>query len=263
MEGAIGVGYAIADELLRRNVATVIITGTDEQQGQKAASRLSRQHCPGMVRFHKMHPGNSSAYENAFKYIKENFSTVDIFINNARNVLPTFTLDVDDVINTHLMHQIQGIILARNHMQSGSVIINHTSALGLGNTVVQPTMIMHCAASSGLIATSRAFSDKIYYDKNRIRIITLCSDLLPPVHSVRIGDSIYCKLPENESSSNNIVEAIAKSTAYLVERGPSGTVWLCERDWTLNMLSIRSLAKQIYDEENKEPEAETSERLII
>lgn len=48
--------------------------------------------------------------------------------------------------------------MARANMKDGGIIVNNTSALGLG---INGDMITHCAASAGLIAASMAFSVNI------------------------------------------------------------------------------------------------------
>lgn len=51
--------------------------------------------------------------------------------------------------------KIQGILLARQNMNDGGVIVNSTSASGL---YINGDMITYSAASAGLIAASTAFS---------------------------------------------------------------------------------------------------------
>ncbi|XP_022165903.1 alcohol dehydrogenase 2-like [Myzus persicae] len=173
MDGTRGVGFLFAEELLKMNAGKVVITGLDERTGAEAVRDLNERYRPARAYFCQTDVTNPSPdshksdFEDMFKYINNNFGAMQIFFNNAE------MHGSKDIIGTHMKTKIRGIILASKHMKNG-VIVNHTSALGLDPN---SQMIDHGAASAGIFAACMAFSKNKYFEKTKIRMMTICSEL--------------------------------------------------------------------------------------
>ncbi|XP_025209034.1 alcohol dehydrogenase 2-like [Melanaphis sacchari] len=229
VDGTSGVGFAFADELLKMKASKVVITGLDAYKGTETASKLNKRYGPARVDFYQADISNPLEFENMFKYIKNNFEALDIFFNNAE------IHKGKDVITTNFVSNIQGITLACKNMKGGSVIVNHTSALGLDP---DSDMVAQSAASAGFMVTSTAFGKNKYFEKTQIRMMTLCSELQIPSMCFE-GMRPYKRYELEEYK--NIQILIAKSASYLVKYGPKNTLWLCQRSGVLSMVELQTL----------------------
>ncbi|XP_050054731.1 3-oxoacyl-[acyl-carrier-protein] reductase FabG-like [Aphis gossypii] len=240
VDGTSGVGHAFADELLKMNAAKVIITGLNGMKGAETACEFNKIYGQGRVDFYQTDVGNPYEIKNMFKYIKNNFEALDVFFNNAE----THEGGLDDMIATNFNSKIHGIILATKNMKEGSVIVNHTSAIGLNPN---SDMIAHSAASTGFLVASMAFSKNKYFKKTNIRMTTLCSELFP---STFVGGTVPPITCDCQEAQRNMEISIAKSAAYLVKHGSNNTLWLCQQ---MGILSIVELQKIVEYTEKYEP----------
>ncbi|KAF0719508.1 alcohol dehydrogenase 2-like, partial [Aphis craccivora] len=123
-------------------------------------------------------------------------------------------------------------------MKEGSVIVNHTSALGLNP---KSDMIVHSAASTGFLVSSMAFSKNKYFKKTKIRMTTLCSELFP---STFVGDNTVPPITcDGQEAQKNIQISIAKSAAYLVNHGSNNTLWLCQQNGILSLVELQKIVE--------------------
>ncbi|KAF0711664.1 short-chain dehydrogenase reductase 3a-like, partial [Aphis craccivora] len=85
VDGTSGVGHAFANELLKRNAAKIIITGSNSMEGTETAYEFNKNYGRDRVNFHKMDIANPLEFKNMFKYIKTCFMPLDIFFNNSES----------------------------------------------------------------------------------------------------------------------------------------------------------------------------------
>ncbi|XP_026814695.1 uncharacterized protein LOC113554836 [Rhopalosiphum maidis] len=119
-------------------------------------------------------------------------------------------------------------------MKDGSIIVNHTSALGLDPN---SEMIAHGAASAGFLVASMAFGKSKYFKKTQIRMTTLCSELMA---SMSVGGTVPF-IRDGHEAYKNIQISVAKSAAYLVKYGPNNTLWLCQQNGILSSVKLYKL----------------------
>ncbi|KAE9533102.1 hypothetical protein AGLY_009530 [Aphis glycines] len=212
VDGTSGVGHAFADELLKMNAAKVIITGLNGMKGAETAREFNKIYGQARVDFYQTDVGNPLEIKKTHE-------------------------GEDDMIATNFNSKIHGIILATKNMKEGSVIVNHTSAIGLNPN---SDMIAHSAASTGFLVASMAFSKNQYFKKTKIRMTTLCSELFP---STFVGGTVPPITCDCQEAQRNIEISIAKSAAYLVKHGSNNTLWLCQQNGILSMVELQKIVE--------------------
>ncbi|KAF0710212.1 nitric oxide synthase-interacting protein [Aphis craccivora] len=165
-------------------------------------------------------------------------------------------------------------------MKEGSVIVNHTSAIGLNP---KSDMIVHSAASTGFLVASMAFSVSFCHardggwrplfpdtvtcpkkgatrdrgsNRRRCSAATLGHSKNKYFKKTKIRMTTLCSelfpstfvggtVPpitcDGQEARKNIQISIAKSAAYLVEHGSNNTLWLCQQNGILSMVELQKI----------------------
>lgn len=179
--GTRGIGKAIA-ELFAEHGAKVIITGRSPES--KVAKELGSN-----VKYIGCDIADSAACENLIKSVLEEFSKIDVLVNNAGitqdNLFVRMTEDqwtsVMDVNLNSLFYLCQPVIKAMSKQRSGS-IINMSSVVGLhGN----PAQVNYATTKAGLIGFTKSLAKE--YGRRGIRVNAIApgfveTDMIDHVH---------------------------------------------------------------------------------
>lgn len=76
-----GIGYAIVKRLCKDFPGTVVLTARDEQRGQEAVDKLSKEGC--FPKFHQLDIISLESIQKFKKFLEEQYGGLDILINNA------------------------------------------------------------------------------------------------------------------------------------------------------------------------------------
>lgn len=170
--GTKGIGYAIA-EVLVRNGASVLICGRSRADVQSAAERLLEV---GKVEAVSCDVRNEDHVRMLFEHCTESFGGVDILINNAgighfgKTVEETSSAEFRQTIETNLF----GPFYACHHgipylkRRGGGYIINISSLAGQN---AHPRMAAYNASKFGLNGFSEALMQEVRQDNIKVSYI--------------------------------------------------------------------------------------------
>jgi 3-oxoacyl-[acyl-carrier protein] reductase len=170
--GGRGIGLAITKQLLREG-AQVIIAEIDEQTGLTAEQTLSKKQYP--VRFVATDVSDSQSVQNLFQIIKQDYSRLDILINNA-GILQDSTLGKleEDKFERVIQVNLKGVYLCGRAAaeimkeQGSGVIINATSVVALYGNFGQTNYV---AAKAGVIGMTKVWARELARDGIRVNAV--------------------------------------------------------------------------------------------
>jgi len=174
--GAKGLGKAIAEALLRRQVK-VCIADLDEVAGNKTTKDFQDQYGTENVIFSKCDVSSNEEFEATFVNTKAKFGHIDILINNAG-------IGGEDqwskVIDVNLKGVMQGTLLALKHLtdekgEKGGHVINTSSIVGLRSSRLGPA---YSASKHGVIGWSKSWGDKLNASKTKVKVNVVCPKLI-------------------------------------------------------------------------------------
>ncbi|XP_006821833.1 15-hydroxyprostaglandin dehydrogenase [NAD(+)]-like [Saccoglossus kowalevskii] len=168
-----GIGYAIAQELLRKNAKGVAILDIHDGMGQDAKNELQKQFRKAVVIYVHCDVSSKSSLEEAFEKVKTHFGRLDIVCNNA-GILNEDNWEL--TLNINLMGTIRGTYLALEHMGvnyggSGGVVINTASTAGVMTTSL---LSVYGATKHAIVAFTRNVADNNKFKKNKVRVSAIC-----------------------------------------------------------------------------------------
>jgi 3-oxoacyl-[acyl-carrier protein] reductase len=170
--GSRGIGFAIADALLR-NRYRVAITGTSAQRAEAAARDLTtRVTASTPVLAVQCDVRDRTSVESAFRSVISEFGGLDVLVNNAgighsASVVDASYEDWDRVIATNLTGVFNCCKTAIPHLRrrGGGWIINISS---LASKVPFAGGAAYCASKAGLNAFTEALMEEVRYDDIRV-----------------------------------------------------------------------------------------------
>jgi NAD(P)-dependent dehydrogenase (short-subunit alcohol dehydrogenase family) len=167
--GSRGIGYAIAATLVAHG-ASVVITGRDAAQLERAAARLGSQ-AHGV----RTDVRNAADAARAVDAAVEKFGGLNVLVNNAgvglfANVAEMSVADWQQVLETNLNGVFYCCHAALPHLRrrGGGWIINISSLAGKNPFAGGAA---YCASKSGLNAFSEALMQEVRYDNIRVSYI--------------------------------------------------------------------------------------------
>ncbi len=189
--GSRGLGLALAKGLLKEN-AQVILLARDEQELRQAREILKEfpEHAIKLLACDITRP---SELEQAFKTITEQYSSIDILINNACTISvgPFQSMETEDftaLLKLQVQAVIQSIQLALPAFlsQKGGNIVNISS---IGGRIPVPHMSPYCASKFALAGLSESITPELM--THNIKVTTVYPGLMrtgSPVQAVFKGD---------------------------------------------------------------------------
>ncbi len=219
--GSRGIGQAIARALAAEG-CSVVITGRDEAELKKSATRISKsvgaqsksaQIVP--IVCDVRHPDSVASL---FATVKKVFGKIDVLVNNAGITQPTVTVEETtlelwrDVIDTNLT----GIFLCTRAalplMQAGTTIVNNLSAAA---TQVFPKYATYSAAKRGALGFTLSLREELI--PRGIRVMAL----IPGATATDMWDHIMPDAPRERMID---VDSVAQAVLYAVLLPPNANL---------------------------------------
>ena len=166
-----GIGRACAN-LFAQEGAIVIVADIDERLGKEVASEISAR---GFIAdFIKLDVTDESSWLNAYKFVQEKHSRLNILVNNAGIAFGGSITELSLHDWRRLMAvNLDGVFLGTKHaiplMQKndGGSIINVSSASGI---VGSPTAAAYCTSKGGVRLFTKAVALECAQARNNIRV---------------------------------------------------------------------------------------------
>ncbi len=133
-----GIGYETA-RVFANKQASVILAVRNLDKGNKALAKIRQQHPDGDIKVMELDLANLASVQNFTANFKENYSRLDLLINNAGVMIPPYTKTADSFElqfgTNHLGHfALTGQLLSSLINTEGSRIVNVSSgAHNIGN----------------------------------------------------------------------------------------------------------------------------------
>ncbi len=214
-----GIGHGLASELLKRG-QNVVISGSQADRLEAALSILQSQYpkqaagCLCDVRRYEDH-------EQLFRFAREKFERVDIWVNNAGIAHPPvnfWELPLDliyQVINVNLLGVLHGSrVAAENMLQQGSGWIYNLEGFGSGGRVMAG-MSIYGASKIAVAYLSKTLAKELA--KTPVRIATLQPGM------------VITGLVMNQYQTPEALEKVKPIFNIIANRLTDVTPWLAEQ----------------------------------
>uniref|UniRef100_A0A1Y1MVB3 15-hydroxyprostaglandin dehydrogenase n=1 Tax=Photinus pyralis TaxID=7054 RepID=A0A1Y1MVB3_PHOPY len=235
-----GLGFGCANQLLKDGLKGVTIIDINRMKGKEAAIKLNDAFGPGRAIFIPADISNDTEFEVAFQVSMKHWKRLDIVVNNAGIVNEN---NWRLAMNVNAIGTLKGTLLGFKYMSSakggrGGVILNMSS---LAAIVAPDFFPVYTATKSFIIGLGRSLGQDLYYEHNRVRVVTLCpgftkTDLIAPerfVNSLSDALSPYVKpsaLGGLKNFPTQAVDNVSRACAKVIKDGSNGSVWIVEND---------------------------------
>ncbi|MGK5594641.1 MAG: 3-oxoacyl-[acyl-carrier-protein] reductase [Parachlamydiaceae bacterium] len=159
--GTSGIGFAIASTFVEQG-AHAIVLGTSAEKGQHAVDLLQKKSNKSRCCFYQVDVSQTTQVEQCFREILNNFSKVDVLINNAgitrdQLLMKMKEQDWDDVMSVNIKSCYNTChCLARSMLKARSgKIINISSVVGLTGNAGQ---VNYAASKGAMVAFTKALA---------------------------------------------------------------------------------------------------------
>jgi NAD(P)-dependent dehydrogenase (short-subunit alcohol dehydrogenase family) len=201
-----GIGFAIADALAAHG-STVILTSRHSASAEEAAERLA-SHRARLIPF-QCEVRDPLSIERLFAFIKEEFGTLDVLVNNAGIYGPSVPIDQApvDAWRETLDVNLTGIFLCMRHalplMKSGAVIVNNLSVAAYQ---IFPNSAAYVASKHGALGLTNATREDVR--QRGIRVIAL----LPGATDTEIWNQFWPEAPrEKMMQAKDVAQAVVSA----------------------------------------------------
>ncbi|XP_066152540.1 15-hydroxyprostaglandin dehydrogenase [NAD(+)]-like [Euwallacea fornicatus] len=232
--GASGLGYQFVIQLLENGVKGVTLVDISTKNGNIAFQEFQAKYGKDRVLFVHADITKFEDFEYVFKQTLSTFHNIDILINNA-GVLCDGQWNRE--IDVNVKGPINGMILGlENYLpkyKSGDegVIVNISSIAG-----VQPFggIPVYTATKFFVHGVTAAWGTPANYNRSKIRVVGICPGVtktpMIEIASDGILSPVYKELLDLEVAQCPIQnpDVVALSLVNVIQRGPSGTMWVVE-----------------------------------
>ncbi|KAG5876845.1 hypothetical protein JTB14_002901 [Gonioctena quinquepunctata] len=228
--GVRGMGYNIAEAFLDAGTKAVIFGDTKIEDCKKAVHKLNEKYGEPRAFYQACDISKKRDMDVLFQTAKEKFNEIDFVVNNA---------DIDDDWDKTMYFNLDGLVrgtllgfkyMGRQTGGKGGFIINISSILGLQPCHLSP---IYSGTKHFGIGFSRSMGDKYFYDKSKVKVVTLCPGITDSSKE-RIGTLIEikeksaecpCSIPNLPSQDPT---EIGKGILTMLEDAENGSVWVSE-----------------------------------
>ncbi|XP_055701893.1 development-specific 25 kDa protein-like [Phlebotomus papatasi] len=226
-----GIGYAIAQELLKNNLKTLVVL--DIHSKPECIDNWKEQYPKISIKYFMVNVAVDEEIKQCYEAIAKDLGTLDIVINCAG------ILDESDyvkMINVNLGGVIGSTFRAIENMRKdvkghGGVIVNISSILGLDPASVIPT---YSATKHAIIAFHRSVS--FGNDNMGIKFICICPGFTAtPLYKNARKPGFYfnfgeekLKMMKDANIKKQTPEVIAVGLVRLLDEAKNGSVWVIE-----------------------------------
>ncbi|ERL83840.1 hypothetical protein D910_01098 [Dendroctonus ponderosae] len=232
--GASGLGLKYALELLKKNAKAVVLADISPELGSKALQQIEKEFGKNKAIFIKTDVTSYAQFEAVFKETIKTFKNVDILINNA-GIMDDSVWEKEIAINVN--GTIIGILLGlENYIQrykSGSegLILNVSSIAGIAPFAFVP---IYAGTKFAVYGLTISWGLPAHYERTKVRVVGVCpgstvTPLITDLPNRNLGPAyeklrpIECGLVVNQGPEEAAVQVMS-----VIERAPSGTMWVVE-----------------------------------
>ncbi|XP_014362108.2 alcohol dehydrogenase 1 [Papilio machaon] len=227
--GSVGIGYAIADSFLQKNAKVVIILNTNQEQGTEAAKKLAAKYGQNKAVYYKCDV--TTDLEVIFDKIIEEFTTVDVLVNNAGILNDVY---LRKTIDTNVIALMEWSLKFWEHMRKdksgkGGTIINVNSIYGYRT---DPYIPVYHASKFAVMGFTKSLGHEHNFTKFGVRVVAIC----PGFTETKLVQNMITWTPDIMKEFNSFVktkpwqkpEAVGEAAVEVFENADSGTAWLSE-----------------------------------
>ncbi|XP_066146345.1 15-hydroxyprostaglandin dehydrogenase [NAD(+)]-like [Euwallacea fornicatus] len=231
--GASGLGLTYAKNLLQRGAKGVTLADVSPDLGKEAVRLLENEFGKNKATFIKTDVSNYHQFEEAFKRTIAEFNNIDILINNA-GILNDSVWEREIEINVN--GTINGMLLGLESYipkyKSGpeGVILNISSVVGIAPLACLPIYVGSKFAVHGM---TLSWGLKSHYDRTKVRVMAVCpgvtmTPLITEAHGRNLGPAYEELTKEIATLPSQTTEDIGPHVMTVIEKAPSGTMWVIE-----------------------------------
>ncbi|KPJ12398.1 Alcohol dehydrogenase [Papilio machaon] len=225
--GAMGIGYAIAENFLQKNPRVVIILDINENLGNEAINKLAVKYGKNKAVFYKCDV--TIDLEIIFDKIIEEFTTVDVLVNNAG----ISNAHLRKTIDTNLIALMEWSLKFWEHMRKnesgkGGTIINVASIYGYR---IDPYVPVYQASKFAVMGFTKSLGHVTNFTKYGVRVVAICPGFTSDTNLGSGSTTVLPELMENFKVDQQLwqkPEAVGKAAVEVFENADSGTAWLSE-----------------------------------
>jgi len=173
--GSSGIGFALADELVRRGVNVILVARRIEllKEAKSKLEELTDTKDSVSIKIVSADISSIHSVRIAEEDIGRNFSNIDLLINSAGVVKPALLEDLtDEDINNQIQINLLGMINVTRqflkHLPEGGAVINISSALGLFGMAGYTA---YSASKFGIIGFSDALRRELKSRKISVHVV--------------------------------------------------------------------------------------------
>ncbi|XP_023019737.1 15-hydroxyprostaglandin dehydrogenase [NAD(+)] [Leptinotarsa decemlineata] len=228
--GVRGIGYNIAEGLLDVGTKAVIFGDAKTEDCKEAVCKLNEKYGEPRAFFQTCDISKKSDLEKLFKTVKEKFNKIDFVVNNA-----DIDEEWDKTMYVNLNGLVRGTLLGFKYMGAqsggkGGYIINVSSILGLQPFFASP---IYSGTKHFGIGFSRSMGDKYFYDRSKVKVMTLCPSITNTTKNRKDGLPEFKDLASDGARSIRRLTSqdpseIGKGLLTMLEDAENGSVWVSE-----------------------------------
>ncbi|XP_011647698.1 15-hydroxyprostaglandin dehydrogenase [NAD(+)]-like [Pogonomyrmex barbatus] len=238
-----GIGYCIAEELLRKGAKKVAIDDLPITHSYNGVVSLQEQFGKERVIFFPVDITNIELYNETFKQVVNILNGLDILVNNA-GIMKDVCIEQTFAVNVVAL--IRGSLLALDHMGKhkggkGGTIVNIASRAGLE---AFPTAPVYSTSKYAVIGFSLNLEK--FYDKTKVRVLTMCPSFTTTemfnlyVTTNKFLDFVDMEVIEQYSHEPQKVTHVGQSVVELIQKGENGSIWVVQHDMPPFAITVKS-----------------------
>lgn len=228
--GAKGIGYAIAEEILKEGAKHVILLDIDSDQGFEAAKELNSKY--GECKAEFITSDVVTDLDKTFNLIIDKYKRVDILlVVNSAGIVDE--RNIKRMIDINMTAVIEWSTKFFGHMRKdkgriGGTILNISSIAGYQNKPF--IMPVYCATKSAVIGFSKAIGHIENYEVHGVRIVTLCpGQTNTGLASQSVPNEAFAFVNKLFAEQNKLEihepGDVATAAVQVITKAASGSVW--------------------------------------
>ncbi|KAL6267505.1 hypothetical protein P5V15_000579 [Pogonomyrmex californicus] len=243
-----GIGYCIAEELLRKGAKKVAIVDLPITHSYNGVVSLQEQFGKERVIFFPVDITNIELYNETFKQVVNILNGLDILVNNA-GIMKDVCIEQTFAVNVVAL--IRGSLLALDHMGKhkggkGGTIVNIASRAGLEAFPAAPVYSTSKYAVIGFSLNLEKF-----YDKTKVRVLTMCPSftMTELLITPQCLDFVDAEVIKQYLYASQKVTHVGQSVVELIQNGENGSIWVVQNDMppfavTVNLCDLTKSIEQ-------------------
>lgn len=233
--GAQGIGFDLAQTLLKNGVKGVTLADNDCECGEKSCLCLCEEYGDGCAMFCNCDVMKSENMDSVFRKTMKHFKRVDLVINNA-GILNDKKWESEITVN--IGGCVIGSLLGLQYMSKscharGGVVLNVANTAGIDPLRGCPIYTM---TQSAIIGFTRALGSGCQYLRTGVKVIGLCAGptntrMMKQLKSKAINEHFAKELlDEMKESQLQPMNFVSNGIMKVLSTGESGSIWIAHNN---------------------------------